>query len=487
MKKTLYIVLGLAMALLTASCSGFLKETDKDLIVPRTLEHYRAMLNGEAYLTLVDYYYTDLMTDDVADVPGAKTETKNNFKSLYTWQRNLEMDGNGTVNATLNFSWLRNYRLIAILNYVIEQIDEAEGSETGKMYLKGETLCLRAKCYLELVNLYAKHYDPATADTDLGVPIRLGIGVEDTYDRSTVAQTYAVIEADLAEGIRLMQQSGESRNIWSVSPTSAKLLQSRICLYKKEYQKCIDLATEVIASPGHFLWDLARNPNVPFVSFANPEVLHTWGPTTSVLNSDGITPRVYCSGGDLYEASEELLGVFLPGDARLSISNTLLVTAYLNVKLPSKFSKQFTGLGAFSLRLAEAYLNRAEAYHALGQDDKARADIVAVVSHRVKDMSAVIVPTDSQQLGNFICDERRREFCFEGMRWIDLKRWTDRRQAITHGYTTADNNGNVIGSEYYVLLANDPNYILPIPNDEIDGNNDLIIQNDRYEKRPMKN
>ncbi len=492
MKKTAYIFLIAAAAVFSASCSDFLKETDTDLVVPRTVEHYRAMLNGEAYLTLVDYFYTDLMTDDVTDIPGANTQSKNNWKSLYTWQRDLELDGNGKENAVLNFSWLRNYKLIAILNYVIEEIDRAEGEAAQKTYLKGEAHCLRAKCYLELVNLYAKHYDAATAATDLGVPIRLGIGVEDTYVRSTVAEVYRVIEEDLALGIELMTQSKVTRTLWSMNPLAAKLLQSRVYLYKQEHQKCVAACDELIERSGLMLWDLPRNTSTQFVSFANPEVMHTWGPYSSVAPNN--FPDMYYGSALQYKASDDLVNLFLRGDARKNTDGSAVATCYIQTvagsggaMIPKKSVSQFTTLGAFTYRLAEAYLNRAESNFSLGNEQDALADVTELVRHRVSDITKVTIPAEGASLLGFIRAERRREFCFEGLRWYDLKRWTDQRQPISHSYSSADNNGGVIGSETYVLLANDPNYILPIPKEEIEGNNELLIQNDRYAKRPIRN
>lgn len=480
MKKIANILIATAVALAGTSCSGFLEETSRDLVVPRTVEHYRAMLNAEGYLTLVDYYLSDLMTDDVTEVSSATTLYKNDWKSIYTWQRDLELDGNNKQNAaSLNFAWVNNYKLIAVLNYIIEEIEQAEGDQADRIYMKGESYCLRAKCYLHMVNLYAAHYNPATAATDLGVPLRLDIAVKDTYVRNSVAECYQAIEQDFMTGIALMEESGIKRNVWSMSPLAAKLLLSRMYLYMGEEQKCIDMAGEVIAARDRIMWDLSRNSSNTFVSYPNTEIVHTWGPTNDVTVSANY-PRAYYNAGVMFKASQELTDLFPTGDARRE--------SYLKRgdEIPAKVTPDFTKLGAFTLRKAEAFLNRAEAYSSLGMDAEALADVTEVVKSRVSNLAAVTIPTSGEALRDFIRDERRREFCFEGMRWIDLKRWTDARRNIVHVYSTATTSGAVTGTETYTLLANDPNYILPIPNAEIEGNNELLIQNDRYEKKPSK-
>ena len=56
-------------------------------------------------------------------------------------------------------------------------------------------------------------------------------------------------------------------------------------------------------------------------------------------------------------------------------------------------------------------------------------------------------------------NEKRREFCFEDMRWYDMKRWGVR---VVHQYHEIQNS---TAYTEYVLEADSPNYILPLPLD----------------------
>ena len=95
------------------------------------------------------------------------------------------------------------------------------------------------------------------------------------------------------------------------------------------------------------------------------------------------------------------------------------------------------------------------------------------------------IPSEPQELLQFIYDERRREFCFEEhFRWYDLRRMGEEyRPEIRHVFTYVDENYNQEGQEAYRFLKDDPNYVLPIPLAERD-NNPLIINNDRMAKLP---
>ena len=124
------------------------------------------------------------------------------------------MDGNGD-KSTVNQSWEILYRLVLFTNYVMENIGKAIGEDNEKAFVRGEAYFVRARSYFELVNLYAKHYDAATAASELGVPKRLGTGVEETYTRASVAEIYNLIESDLKTAIQEFEKSG---NGWEPSP-----------------------------------------------------------------------------------------------------------------------------------------------------------------------------------------------------------------------------------------------------------------------------
>ena len=301
-----------------------------------------------------------------------------------------------------------------------------------------------------------------------------------------MAVIYDLIEADLKESIRHFTNSGLEKSLWHPNAETAMLLLSRMYLYKSDWDNCIDYATRVIDAKGGKLWDLKEHREGTFVNTTNPEILHTYGDKSSLCGDGGETsiPSIYESstGSVTYGVSADLLGTFLVGDLRAD----KYVKVVDGTSVPTKWLNAFTDMGAFTYRVSEAYLNRAEAYAFKNMDAEAYADVKKVVENRVEDITKVgDIAESGVELKRFIFNERRREFCFEGQRWYDLKRTKLFAKQIDHKFTEVNNSGAIMGTELYMLSPNDPNYVYPIPQDELDVNN-VIEQNERVEKLPIK-
>ena len=98
---------------------------------------------------------------------------------------------------------------------------------------------------------------------------------------------------------------------------------------------------------------------------------------------------------------------------------------------------------ALSFRLSEAYLNRYEP-------------------------GKFVEPNGltGEVLKTFIKNERRKELCFEGQRWFDLRRYG--MPQITHRW----------GEQVYTLKQNDPSYTMPIPDA-------VLLKNKKLEQNPL--
>ena len=79
--------------------------------------------------------------------------------------------------------------------------------------------------------------------------------------------------------------------------------------------------------------------------------------------------------------------------------------------------------------------------------------------------------TGPDDLIELVKAERRREMCFEGQRWFDLRRYG--MPQIQHNWI--DNSTTV---ETYTLLNNDLGYTLPLPQS-------VIEQNPSLEQNPL--
>lgn len=152
----------------------------------------------------------------------------------------------------LSYFWYISYKIIYGCSSNIESI--GEGISVEMDHLLGENYFLRAMCHLNLCNLYATPYSRG-ADK-LGIVIRNSTDCSVTT-RATVGEVYAQIVSDLENAMRLMKDGKRRGDAGYASYLAAKGLLTRVYLYMGEYQKCIDLAEEMLGgNPASCLDDI---------------------------------------------------------------------------------------------------------------------------------------------------------------------------------------------------------------------------------------
>ncbi|MEH0157703.1 RagB/SusD family nutrient uptake outer membrane protein [Limibacter armeniacum] len=458
-------------------CSGFLEEVDQDKLVPKETDHFAALLLEEFSTHYPIFSSIDHMTDNLTEDPSASTLRKFGMKTTYTWQREIEIDEDGNSTSSMNNTWEYTYEDIAIANYVIELVDDAMGEPAENEFVKGEAYFIRAISYFNLLNLYGQPYNAASAKADLGVPLRTDIGVEETYNRNSVAECYAQIEADIAMAKELIEGSNVKKTIWHPSVVACDLLMSRVKLYQQQWDAAIEYANKVTEKTGLSKLSAAT----PFITESSQEVLYSYN-TYSPLH--GLYDNLGGFIENAYRASTELIELYDDDDIRKAAFFAGLDDGTGKVYYRTrKYGTLFTTLGYTNMRVAEAYLNRAEAYAQLGNVSGAINDITALHAMRYTNTSGVVYPTDAAEVLSFVLTERRKELCYEDHhRWFDLRRMSN-RPTIEHTFTLVQ-EGVKLGTETYTLLPDDFNYTLPIPIKER-NNNPLIRNNERYEKIPV--
>lgn len=135
------------------------------------------------------------------------------------------------------------------------------------------------------------------------------------------------------------------------------------------------------------------------------------------------------------------------------------------------------------MRLAEIYLNYAEAAFALGQTDNALDAVNAIRERAGMPLLSTITFDD-------IVNERKIELAFERHRYWDLKRWRIASDFLNQQYTGVQFTWDVAADTYsitrtpstesVVRLFKPEDYYLPIPVSDIE-NNDALIQNPGFE------
>ena len=133
----------------------------------------------------------------------------------------------------------------------------------------------------------------------------------------------------------------------------------------------------------------------------------------------------------------------------------------------------------FLIRLPEVILNKAEALAMLTRDGDAKTELEKLRSKRFA--AAPSVTETGEALIDFIRDERRRELCFEGHRWFDLRRYAvNSIHPLPDNFTIRHRNNAYEANSrtwyengYYELNAYTQDraaWMIPIPNYAIEFN-----------------
>jgi len=138
--------------------------------------------------------------------------------------------------------------------------------------------------------------------------------------------------------------------------------------------------------------------------------------------STGLFTHDLSTAVDAYRASDDLLQSFETDDLRPSVF-------FDQGERPGQLYAKVRGFDLsgnvseiFMIRLPEIYLNKAEALAVLGRNDEAISMLQELRTKRFSSTPSS-PPAAGGELVNFIREERRRELCFEGHRWFDLRRY----------------------------------------------------------------
>lgn len=479
-----HIILAVVSMVSLTSCGDFLEEVSQDEIKPSTVEDMRQLMNKDAYPYQYYYdYYLDFLTDDMScngcDKSNATYVTYlQNAAAIF--QFNPEMfDGKETFPDDAD-SWKNLYAKIKGCNVVYDYMEKVSGTEKEKNALKGQVRFLRAYYYLKLVLIYGQPYNGKNVnpDTALGVPLILSMNVTDNFPkRNTLRECYNQIEKDFLEAEALIRENYEADNEFRISTTAVDAMLSRFYLYKGDYAKVIEYADKAIKE-GPALTQLSSFKK----SFFDNGIYDSNVSTEAIWKYGSESTGTYYSnemynGKPPYTVSDDLINLYEKDDLRDSCYFAMgknYTTGEVYRMFSQKVGNQHSGYGPQGIRIAEVYLNRAEAKIRLAQNggnqnylSEALSDLNKLRKSRFNEGTYHDKNiTDGQELLNFCLQERRREMALEeGLRWFDIK-----RLGLSVEHTFIDTEGT---SKTCKLEANSNLYALPIPYKAIERNHNL--------------
>lgn len=508
-----YILLAVAL-FSTASCLDKMPEDevpfdeairtvdDVNLAVLGIYDAFKSSYLYSGNLTLLP----DLQTDFVYGING----NTNVYGEIWRWTdiKPTNTDIEGVYGAL--------YNVINRCNFLLDRVDDVQKNTTDDSALDkldqccGEAYFARALAYSELIKLFCKAYDSATAKSELGVILTEHYGGDEEMKRASLQDSYDFVLADLDRAEKLLalgddfdpSVDGTLYDTTYFNEYTVHALRSRIYLYMRQWEKAEKSASKVIDS-GYYILS-SCNTQYGSTGQSYYEYMWTNDHSSEAIWKVGFTVNSY--GGRLgqifanydfssfrpdYVPAEWVINLYADNDGRVNIFFRNFTTGYshgltwpLLVKYFGNESfLEYNIVGVTMpkvLRLSEQYLIRAEAYVMQGKYSQAASDITTLRTARYSTYgSTSLSQANAMQT---IMEERVRELYMEGFRLNDLKRWAADPEGPfknqEYVFEREPQSESLTNGSSLKVKKDDPLFVWPIPQHEIDAPGSQIEPNE---------
>lgn len=449
------------------SCSMDPELPDVDLAEIKTINNLRQFQDG-AYETMVDYRYMGRNQIVAGEVRADNVFANGQTQRFVSWSK---MEINPT-NGDTEGLFSRINATSANPNLIINaNLDNLQGTydEADKNHILGEAYITRAMAHFDLLRNFGQQY--LSNGKDLGVAYVLQFNDKEidvrNVPRGTVDENKIQLYNDLENGIKFLKEGASSKygnDKVRITLDAAYALQSRIGVYFKDYNKVLDIASQLEAIINNYPVTPAADV-VEYWKMSSPGAASIFELylDNGVSHKDNSINNIYRgqSYADLQAFDNIIQDVgFEPNDIRASTDMIHTVNIYEapgKWRNMGKYPSMLSDIGSDNikvLRVEEVILNYAEAL--LEEDNnatKAKVYLNMIPNHRNAS------PYDDATIDN-ILTERRKEFIFEGFRFYDLVRFGKEIRDIQPA--TSNNHGAV--------PAGDNRTAMPYPQREMDAN-----------------
>jgi len=402
----------------------------------------------------------------------------------------LDQFNHKPVNSVMYDFWRNAYKGISNANFALEGIPQVNMNEALKMRLLGEARFLRGMLYLDLVRLFGD------------IPLLLTFaGAEVFPSRTPKNQVYEAIIADLLFAEANLPPSYPAGNgKGRATSGAAKGLLAKTHLNMKNYTACIQYCNELMTSGNYGLWptfdEVFRIPNTNGIETLFNVGFGTANNSISFWEVGQFNVRLLPR-----ELSAQIPGVNAQGwqvatqdlhDSFDDLDRRKKVTFITSVRQPNGSLKEIephirkywdeiaeplagnTENDFPYLRYADILLMFAEAVNEQSSGPNAAAyEAINAVRRRARfdgTQEQNVLPDlnnlNYDQFKDAILEERRKEFVAEGHRWIDLARFEKLAELVPLAKPG--------------IQPQDFHRLFPIPQEEIDLNQNLLPQNPGY-------
>jgi starch-binding outer membrane protein, SusD/RagB family len=389
------------------------------------------------------------------------------------------------------YLWYCGYKVINGANQIIESVPAGQSEDLDQ--LLGENYFLRGMIHFDLVRFFALPY--IQGRNNPGVIIRTSSAGQGG-PRNTVGEVYDQVVTDLVKASELMNKTRGSQY---ASKEAAWAMLSRVYLYMNENQKSVDYADMVIGAGTHQLEGTATYPDYFKNALTSDETLLCIEHTLQDDKVSGAIGSMYLSDkglgwGEIYASlplrnllnkyPEDARNSFIKPEYKKNADGSVVTDAQGKPVVAerngfpkyymTKFSYQ-DGVVTLSspvvIRLAEVFLNRAEALAKLGRDGDALADVNIIRARAGLTGEALFSASNMHGYATVldaVLDERRMELYTEGHRFFDVFRNNLTLNRSYPGVHLAE------GETTQIIEPSNPRIIYFIPQDEMLANHDMI-------------
>lgn len=452
MKSSYILYTTILLIIIATNCSSCKKylaaKSSKELVIPSTVEDLQSLLDNHLVINQKDPAAAEMSSDNYYLTTNDWENLSESERRIYIWEKDH-------VFPIWPNQWSYAFQPLFIVNTVLNNVKNVTSSNIDNLKnVEGQALFHRAKEFSHIAYIWSLAYDPATANTDLGIPLRLTSDFNEPSVRASVQETYDRILLDLKKAASLLPVT--QIHVMRPSKAAAYGLLARVFLSMRLYDMAGKYADSALQL-NDILLDyntVDPSPARPFPKF-NPEVVfYTFAGNFPILSNSRAK-----IDSNLYQSFEE-------NDLRK------LIFFRNNNNGTYGFKGTYSGgTGGFTgIANDEIYLIKAECLARDNKVEEAMNTLNALLIKRWK--TGTFIPlsaANASEAINIILLERRKELIYRGLRWMDIKRLNKEGAGITLK--------RVLDGNVYILPPNDLRYALALPEDllEISG----IQQNPR--------
>ena len=456
MKKIKYKLVVLSILTLV-SCENTLDLTPEDSLLPEVIFSNETLATSALNGMYSSAQHSDGLSGTLDAMTEWQTDNVNFVGSLPTFQdvRDYNTLSDNTSTAAI---WIRHYRIINHANMIIKNVPlspDIDFSPESREDMVGQAKFMRALIHFRLSNVYGIQVKQNPDGLSVPYILEPFEGTIENPTRQTVSQVYALIENDLIEASNSITNTDTNQ----ATVAAAKGLLARLYLYQERWLDAANMADDVINTPG-----IAIATDYSFYnSFSSEHVFqlsNVPGDGATAQSFSGLFNGTNFGGRGDCPFSQDLIDLFNSevGDLRISATLTRNGTsaAQVNDLFTSKYPDAVSNTDDPNvIRVSEMYLIRCEANLRGGTTV---GDLPINDFNRTR-LRASLLPLVTITLTD-ILNERRKEFCFEGLRRMDLL-----RNDLPLRSASLPNSS--------VSQPNSPKVIFPIPQRDLDINPNL--------------